>query len=124
MAGFLSTAELTAMRTQTTAMLPDTCTLLSGTLSSDSMGGGTMGWGTAAAGVACKLARVVNVRNSGAVIGGQIQYESDWTLHVPHDQAIAPGQRAVVSGGTFEIESVHDIHSWHMLRDALLRQLE
>jgi hypothetical protein len=121
---FLTAADLAAMRTQMTAMLPDTCTLLSGTLTSDGMGGGTMVWGTASAGVACKLARVVNVRNSGAVIGGQIQYESGWTLHVPYNQAIAPGQRVVVNGGTFEIESVHDIHSWNMLRNALMRQLE
>lgn len=121
MTGFLTDAELTAMRSVVLNILPDTCTLLAGTLSSDGMGGGTMGWGTTATSVACKLAR----QNYGAVgvIGGAIAYADGWVLHIAYNGTIGVGQRAVLTAGTYSIEAVQEDHSWRLLKNCRVRQV-
>ena len=123
MAGFLSAAELAAMRAIAPGVLPNTCVISTASWASDGMGGGTTTWAVLAGGTAsCKLV----AKSSGAPdqTGGVITYHTDWLLHMAWNGTILPGYRVAVNSDNYQVVSVEDDHSWRFLKNAMLKRVE
>lgn len=91
-------------------LMPDTCTILSRTLSNDGMGGGTVTWGTATAGVVCRLDRVN--QPTPAVAGAALQSFQSWVMTMPYDETITTQNRILHDGHTYNVTGIDDDKSW------------
>lgn len=100
----LPTNELTALRAELESLtLPDTCAILSRTLSVDTMGAPVETWGTATASVACRL----DHKQGGEQIqGGAIQPHYSFTLTLPYDTTITAANRVKHGGVTYSVKAV------------------
>jgi head-tail adaptor len=105
----LSAAELAAIRTDIETLLPDTCNILTRTLTPDGSGGQTETWGTATASVACRLDPA---RGREAEIGGQTEPFYGFILTLPHGTALTALQRVELNSETFAVVSVDTGKSW------------
>ncbi len=107
---WLTSAELAAMRTDIANLLPDTCNLLSLTLTSDGQGGHTEAWGTATASVSCRLDAAGRPFEGQA--GTRQEEFGPWVLSVPQGTSITAQQRVECNGSTFNVTSVDNEKSW------------
>lgn len=99
----LSNAELTFMRECINDLLPDTCTILSNSGTTDSMGGFTNSWGTASASVSCRLDRQ---NGSYQDVNGGIHSVTKMIMTMPYNTTITTAHRIVHSGNTYNVTSV------------------
>ena len=123
----ITDAELAAMRSHADDTLTDTCTIQRATRTADGQGGWTESWSNTYSNVACRL----DVRQGALGITGdikqrrqQITSHIEYVLRVKWNQDIEPGDRVVVSGDTFEVETVSDAHTWLTLKRAKLTRLD
>jgi hypothetical protein len=113
MTSFISAGELAQLRADADRTLFDaTCTLLTPTAGTNSIGEVALTWGTLGAGVPCRL-RPDGQQPAMSIVGGQPQTVAGWKLTLPHGTVtVQPGDRAVVSGVTYEIKQVWAAESW------------
>lgn len=105
----LSAAELAQIRADINTLLPDTCNILTRTLTPDGQGGNSEAWGTATASVACRLDPI---RGREVVVGENMQPFHNYMLTLPHGTSIDEGGRVEVSTDTFTVVSVDATKSW------------
>ena len=92
--------EMFEMRNAIGELLPDTCTILSPTLTSDAQGGYTSTMGTVATYVSCRLDTVSNRDYSGAEMAGEF---TKLILTLPHDTTILNTYQIVHNSITYNI---------------------
>lgn len=107
----LNSADLSYMRDTLEELLPDTCTILSPTNTSDGQGGWTTTWGTVAASVKCRI-DPGRKEMYERVTGAALKPYSWWQLTLPYDQAIDVTYRVVVNGDTYNVVNHDDNKSW------------
>jgi hypothetical protein len=113
----LSNAELEIMRADIEALLPDTCSIISVTLTSNGAGGFTESFGTASA--SCrKDTKTVLAVDSGGVVN--TTYAEMITL--PWDTTIANTSRIVHGGNTYKVIGVTD-GSWLCIKRVEVRKI-
>lgn len=97
-------AELDDLRRELELLtLPDTCAILTRTVSVDAMGAPVETWGTATASIACRL----DHRQGGEQIqGGSIQPYFRYVLTLPYDAEITPADRVKHAGIIYAVKSV------------------
>ncbi len=105
----LTTAELAQMRTDIESLMPDTCSILSLTLTSDGQGGQTEAWGTATAGAACRLDFL---GGKEALASGAIQPYTRAILSIAQSATITTANRVLHGGITYNVQSVNLDASW------------
>ena len=106
---FLSASDMTQIRSDIARMLPDTCNILSGTLTSDGQGGYTEVWGTATVGAKCRIDKRTGRE---ALAGGAVQTFGSWVLTLPHDTTITAASRVEHSSVTYSVVFVDSDKSW------------
>ena len=119
----LSSGDLTRMRNDQHALLPDTCTVKTPTVSTSSYGGETRTW-TDTTGVACRVARnstVVRARQD--MLGEQPTVTADWMVTLPYNQTISLGCLIVTATHTLEIVDIQDDESWITGKRVLCREV-
>ena len=113
----LPEAEIARLRTDIENLtLPDTCTILTGTLTVDGMGGNTTAWGTTSTGVACRLDAHKGYENLG---GAAIRPYQSFTLTVPQSTTLTTEQRIIHNSVTYNVTSVN-AGSWLTCKRAIL----
>jgi len=120
----LTAAEIAAMQDTQEAALPDTCTIKSCTLSSDSAGGYTESWSDKATGVACRIAPIRSLSDAEAAVGGALQGKSVWQLTLPAGQDIQHTDRVVVGSATYEVVSLGSEGAWETATRAIVVRLD
>lgn len=118
----LSTLEITQMRADADAYLPDTCVLQSVTRTADSVGGWAESW-AAADTVQCRVAPMP-LNRPETINAAQMASESRWVLTVAYNLSIDVTQRVVHASTTYEIESLEDTHSNRTAKRAYLRRID
>jgi hypothetical protein len=101
----LSAADLAGMRDTLTASLPDTCTLVVDTLTSDGAGGETT-TASSPVTVACRVSPLRLTRSSKdaeVVQSGRVIEESLWTITMPTGTTVDPRYRISNGSRTFEV---------------------
>jgi hypothetical protein len=110
MSRLLSQRDLDQMRADVeTLCLPDTCNILTSTLTNDGEGGQTIAWGTATANEICRLDAY---NGKEFVIGGQLQPFHGFVLTLPYDATIEPAYRVEVGSKSYSVISVDGDKSW------------
>jgi head-tail adaptor len=103
------------MRSSINQLMPDSCNILAGTLTSDGMGGNTEAWGTLTAGVACRVDyRSSNIGTGGReqITGGALLPYQMAVITLPYDTTVTPAHRIEVDSNVFSIQSVNTGQSW------------
>lgn len=95
------------MRTTAGYALPDSAVIQAQTITSDGGGAGTTTW-TASGTVDCRLAPASNFSAREGMLGGRIATDSDYIVTVPTTASVTTDSRLVISGGTFNVESILD----------------
>lgn len=108
---WLSSAELAQMRADVLQLLPDTCSILAVTYTSDGEGGLTEAWGTAYANVACRLDFTSGVETN---IGGAVNPYTRAKISLPYDTVLATTNRIYAGGYTYAITSINNGQSWNV----------
>lgn len=116
----LSNAELEYMREDVESLLPDTCAVLSATVTNDGAGGFTEAWGTVTASVAC---RIDAISGKEQLAGGAIDPFHRYVLTVPYDTTLTTSYRIEHGDETYSIISVDSDKSWATCRRAIVEQI-
>ena len=106
----ITASELSWMRDEIDDLLPDTCNILTLTMTKDGQGGWAEAWGTTTANQPC---RFDNVTASERLGGGAIQPFHAYWVSFPHDTTITAEQRIEKGSDTFAVTSVDDVKSWN-----------
>ena len=117
----LTTQELVGMRACAMGALPDICTLRRRTSAVDALGSDVPTWGTVSY-VPCKL--TPNRGLSHSVEGAQYAAHAEWSVALPYDQALSPGDEIIHASTTYSVMSVDESPSWRTIRRANLRRVE
>ncbi len=120
---YLSALELAQMRADQADYMPDTCNILRGTATVNSIGEPALVWGTIAAEVACRL-RPSGLQPNVVAAGEQIQTEQLWNFYIERSGTLLPGDRVVLTAGTFEVVQSWDEESWPTAIKANIKRLE
>ena len=120
---FLSTKELAQLRADQGHYMPDTCNILRGTATANSIGEPALVWGTVTADAACRL-RPSGLQPNVSTAGGQIQTDQGWNLYVAQSGTLLPGDRVVLTAGTFEVVQSWEEESWPTAIKANVKRLE
>jgi len=108
---WLSAGELAQMRADVLNLLPDTCSILSVTYTSDGEGGLTEAWGTVTANVACRIDYSSGVETN---IGGAVNPYTRAKISLPYDTVLATTNRIVSGGVTYSVTNVNNGQSWNV----------
>ncbi len=117
----ISTSDLAMMRDIIDETLPDTCNILGESLTSDGQGGVTSTWGVTAGTIACRLDSVAKSNQGLTLVGESVRPEREYTLSLPYNTAIAPGDRVEIGAYTFTTTSVNEGISWEAVKRATLK---
>lgn len=122
--GWLSSDEITAMRTVESNVMPDTCVISAPSYVSDGAGGGTVTYTPVAGGtVACRIDPYT--RKSGVdVIAGAEGYVFDYIGTFPYNAPLAGNYRIAHNSTTYELTSFLDDNSWRLCIKAYLSKVE
>jgi len=118
----LSDAELALMRTEADKWLVNTCNILAGTISMDAYAGGTTVYGTIAVGVPC-FASSLPTRDASDDFGEQFEVRADWAILLQYDETIESGHRIELSGTTFHVVTVDDVHTFALMKRCHVRKV-
>jgi head-tail adaptor len=118
--GFLSAGQLSYMRTQVLETMPDTGTILAGSITSDGQGGNTMTWaGTTA--IDCRV-DVTNGREQ--VEGGGYKSYQKTQLTLPYNAVITVGNRFAYLSDQYNVVAVSgQDRSWNITVRAELEKV-
>ena len=119
----LSTLELSQLRGDAEAYLPDSGTLQTVARTPDLMGGWTEEWAPVYTSVACRMAPARATRDE-RLRGEQISAYSQWVLTIAHDQTIDETMRWVHDSETYEILRLEDTHSSRTAKRVYLVRLD
>ena len=111
----LTTAELAEIRSAINELMPDTCTLLTRTNTSDGEGGFTEAWGTASANVPCRLDSklgVIETKGQERLTAGAVNYFHTYVLTLPYNTTITEQYRVLMDGEYYQVKSVDYDKSW------------
>lgn len=105
----LTAAEKAQIRADIGNLLPDTCSILSITRTSDSAGGWTETWGTVT-GIPCRL----DYPNPGreSVAAASLTPFKAGILSMEYDQVVTTANRILIGTDTFNVTGVNDGQSW------------
>jgi head-tail adaptor len=109
----LTAKELAAMRSVIADLLPETCSVLTLTKTSDGQGGFTETWGTAST-TTCRVDWKSGIET---IQGGAIQPYRRCMITLPYDTTVTEGSRLAVGSDTYAVTGVDNGKSW----DACLR---
>lgn len=125
MTSFISAGELAQMRADASrTLLDETCTLLTPSAGTNSIGEVALIWGTLGASVPCRL-RPAGRAPAMVLLGGQPQMVGDWQLTLPHGTVtLQPGDRAVVDGVTYEVTQTWDEETWRTATRVDVKRIE
>ena len=112
----IPTGELTAMQAEIAKLLPDTCSILTITHTSNGAGGWTDTFGTVT-GIACRLDML---QGNEAIAAGAVQPFSRWMLTISSSGTILPANQVVHGGITYNVISVNSDASWLACKRAVL----
>lgn len=97
------------MRADAAVLMPDTCTILSRTMTSDGEGGMTETWATAYANVKCRVdylsAKETSAKET-AKAGSLTPYQSA-IISMPYDTIITPVNRVQIGSSVFTVQAVN-----------------
>lgn len=123
-------SELTLMRAEIEALLPDTANILEVTRVSDGQGGYNDSWGTATGGtaVACRLdaaasAGISNFQGNEVMRGGAVQPYGRWVATLPYNTTITTDNRLEINTRTFNVIALDTNKSWQLNVRVILEQL-
>jgi len=112
----LTAADLAGMQATLTASLPDTCTLIVDTLTSDGAGGSTL-TPSSPVSVACRVSPLRLTRSSKEaeiIQTGRVTEESLWIITLPAGTALDPRYRIGHSARTFEVVESLAPRTWEV----------
>jgi len=118
----LSSVELDRMRSDSEALMPSTCSVLTRTETPDGQGGVTVTWATATA-VPCRLAPM-NLMARTDTAGDQFSIHEIYVLSVHWDRAIKSFDRIVYDSDTYQVMSVEDDHDWRVARRVTIAKVK
>lgn len=122
MSSKVSSSELARMRDDIEAeLMPDTCTILSVTQTSDGAGGWSDTWGTLTSNVPCRL-DPINGRNGEAYAAAGIVDFKGYTLTVPFDTGLTIAHRIIHESITYNVKAVRG-GSWLVAQRAIVEQV-
>ena len=114
MSSTLTAAEIASMRDSLEDVsLPDSCNILSGTITADGQGGGSTAWGTTYSGTACRL-DAVQMRGRELGAGAAVQAFHAYVLTVPYSTPITNANRVEVGGYTYKVKNADYGKSWSL----------
>lgn len=111
----LETNDLSYLRDALESLMPDTCTILSKTVTVDSSGGVVETWAT----VTTSICRVDEVSGMMPMEGGGLQPYSKQELHVPYDTVINADNEVIWNGKTYRIDPP-TVNSWQSEKVAVI----
>ena len=120
----VSSLDLAEMRADQTAGLPDTCTVLRGTVTATGSGGGSVTWGTVYANEPCRFYFrwwEVN-REDDSYAAREASYQRH-AVRVRYDLDIREADRVVFNSRTYEVDLVALDQSWRTVKSAYLNIL-
>lgn len=120
MSSLLTAADLAYMRDVVEDMFPDTCNILSESLTPDGQGGVTSTWGTVAGTVACRLDNETSRSGSVMVAAGALRQVHQYILSLPYNTSISTGNRVEISSTLYAVVAVNVNVSWKVVARATL----
>lgn len=120
---YLSALELSQLRADQADYMPNTCDVLRGTAVVNVIGEAELAWGTVTIAAPCRL-RPAGLRSDVNAIAGQLQTQQSWNLYIAQTGTLLPGDRVVISGGTYEVVQSWEEESWPTAVKADVRRLE
>jgi len=105
----LTAAELAFMRESVEKLLPETCSILSVTYTSDGAGGLTETWAATKTLVPC---RVDYQSGNERVANAALTPYQKAVISMAYDETITPANRILVGTNTFSIQAVNNGQSW------------
>lgn len=115
----LTASELAQLRADILATLPDTCVIQRASAGTSTYYFANEGTASAVGTVACRL-DPFNQMDSAGMVAGREANRATWRLTLAYDADISDGDQVVVNGHTFQVMQLHDVHSDHAVRRALL----
>lgn len=107
MAGFLSDAELSDMRTDGTSALPSLCYVQRLTNTSDGAGGTTKAYAnTTINQIACHVSTVAGGSGPESERTGRIEQEVNWTVLLPYGTDVKATDRIAIEALILEVKAV------------------
>ncbi len=119
--GLLGASDIAMMRDIIDETLPDVCNIFGESFISDGQGGVTSTWIVTAGSVICRLDSVVKSNQGLTLVGESVRPEREYTLSLPYNTAISPGDRVEIGAYTFTVTSVNEGISWEAVKRATLR---
>ena len=120
----LSVRELSAVREAIADTLPDICSLLTPTYTSDGMGGFALSYGTALTNVPCRL-DVIKPREQ--LSADRNVHFATFMLSLPYNTVVASNYRAEVktdSGtGTYNVTGIAPDKSWNAVKRVTVERI-
>jgi head-tail adaptor len=107
----LSASELSQMRSAISDLLPDTCSILELTRTSDGAGGWTESWGTVTGGSAIPCRVDYKTGKEQTAAGAITPYQSA-TISMGYAQTITSQNRVLVGSNTFSVQAINTGQSW------------
>jgi head-tail adaptor len=118
-----SAAELAQIRADILALLPDTCSILAVTNTSDGAGGVSETWGTVTGGTAvpCRL----DYRKEGreSVTSAALNPYHGGILSVAYDQSITTANRVEISGQAYNVTGVNNQQGWLVVQQVSVERV-
>ena len=110
MSNALTTAELAQIRADINSLLPDTCSILGITRTSDGAGGWTEAQGTVTANVPCRL----DFPNPGKeqMSGGALIPFKQGILSMAYDVTVTTAHQILMNSVTYNVTAVNDNQAW------------
>jgi head-tail adaptor len=112
----LSSSDLTALRAEQAALMPDTCTVSRLTATADGLGGTTRTWATSST-LACRLA------SNGAPMeymqSAALQGRTVWMVTLPYGSDVTRADRLTISGHVLEILGFASGGAWETAKRAV-----
>ena len=112
MTNLLDDAEIADMQAEVLDVaLPDTCSILAVTYTSDGQGGLTEAWGTATVSVACRFDPVTSREQ---LSGEAIQPFSRFLAFMPYDTTVTQANRLKWGSVEYNILGIDSTRSWNL----------
>jgi hypothetical protein len=120
----LSAAELAAMRSAVSTLLPDTCIISASTFVSDGAGGGTAVWAAVSGGtVSCRVDPLGALEMDALVTKRPTLKVAD-QLTVPYDAPVNEDYRVSIGSDNYTVLQLDSDHSWNVSIRARIGRLE
>ena len=114
---------LAQIRAAQNEALPDTCTIVSGTVTVNDTGTRSKdGWGTVAADVSCRMRPQAIPREQQMAM--QMSAPMGYIFSMAYDGTLDPAYRIIYDGGTYEVVGVVDTGSWSTVVRAICVKAE